>query len=162
MTIRRFDQSPDLRSLREALYKLLEENVLTQQASAVEDPPLDLAESRDLLVARLALPGVQPDDIDVTITGAMLTVRGELREPAAEPGTRYHHREQRYGTFSRRITLPVAVQADAMRAEYEHGMLTLTMPKLEQAQPRTITISRLATSLAIESAAADGEQPGDA
>ncbi|HWE61958.1 MAG TPA: Hsp20/alpha crystallin family protein [Chloroflexota bacterium] len=161
MTMRRYDPSLGMLSLREAMYRLLEDSFVqsaTQDAGAGEiGMPVDLCETRDALVARFALPGVAPEDIDVTITGGTLTVRGELREASLAQGSRYLLHEQRAGVLSRTITLPIAVQSDNVQAETEQGILTLTMPKLEEARARTIKINaRRADPSVIESAVENG------
>lgn len=162
MTMRRYDSGLGMLSLREAMYRLLEESFVQSVGAAAGageiGMPVDLYETQVALVARFALPGVAPEDIDVTITGDTVTVRGELREGPAEPGSRYLLREHRAGVFSRSITLPLPVQSDDTRAETEHGILTLTMPKEQQAQARTIKITtRRAEPAVIEATTDDGE-----
>jgi HSP20 family protein len=163
MTMRRFDSGLGTLSLREAVYRLLEDSFV-QSAVGAAGPeeigmPVDLCETKTALVARFALPGVSPDDIDVTITGDTLSVRGALRETALEPGSRYLVREHRAGVFTRNISLPLPVQADEVQAETENGILTLTMPKLEQARARTIKITaRRAEPAVIEGVVDGGEE----
>lgn len=158
MTMRRTEPPFGPLSLREAMYRLLEDSFVQSAASAAGEigMPLDLVETRTALVARLSLPGVAPEDIDVTITGEALTVRGELREPPLEQGSRYLLREHRATVFSRSITLPVPVQTDQVQAETEHGILTLTMPKLEQARARTIKITTRRAEPAVIEGVSDG------
>jgi hypothetical protein len=87
------------------------------------------------------MPGIKPEDIEITVTGDTLTIRGEVRDQPPGEEARYHQREHRYGTFARSITLPVEVQSDKVEATFEHGMLTLTMPKAERMRPKQIKIT---------------------
>ena len=84
---------------------------------------------------------MRPDDIDITVTGDQLTIRGELREHAPGDEARFHQREHRYGSFARSLTLPIEVQPDKVEATFEHGVLTLTMPKAERMRPKQIKIN---------------------
>jgi HSP20 family protein len=86
------------------------------------------------------LPGIKADDIDITIDNGMLTIQGEAQEEHAEEGERYHLRERRYGTFCRSVALPVGVDAGKATAEFEDGVLTLTLPKAEEAKPKRIAV----------------------
>lgn len=145
MNRRDYDPWTGMLSLREAMNQLLEESVVTASpargsAGAVA-MPLDMYETPDALVARTSMPGVRPDDIDITVTGNQLTIRGEIREHAAGEQARYHQREHRHGSFARSLTLPVEVQPDKVEATFEHGILTLTMPKAERMRPKQIKIN---------------------
>ena len=151
-------------TLREAMNRLLEDSFvsgLTPGSPAVQ-MPLDVYETGDALTARAALPGVKPEDIDITVTGDTLTLRAELREtgPSAADA-RYHQREHRHGTVARSLTLPVEVQPDKVEASFEHGVLTLTMPKAARLQPRSIKINTRGGATPI-SAPATGAKSADA
>jgi HSP20 family protein len=102
-------------------------------------PPFDLEESAQGLVLRVDLPGVDPAKVDLSITGLELTIRGE--KPAEEvQEAQVRVRERPLGAFFRKVTLPETVATERVHAEYKHGVLTVHLPKQEQAQPRTITI----------------------
>ena len=101
--------------------------------------PLDVEEKDDEFVVSASLPGINPDDLDITYTGSTLTIKGEFKEEKEEKG-RYHLRERRYGSFSRSITLPSTVKADKIDASYEAGVLKLRLPKAEEAKPKRIPI----------------------
>ena len=86
------------------------------------------------------MPGIKPEDIDVSVTGDVLTIRGETAsEEKSEQGS-YLRQERRVGKFERSLTLPTQVQADKAEARFEHGVLTLTLPKAEQVKPKSIKV----------------------
>jgi HSP20 family protein len=104
--------------------------------------PIDLFETDDELVIKTAMPGVDPEHLDVKIKGDVLTIHGEAKEDEEVQGATYHLRERRNGTFSRAITLPVPVQAKKAKAVFEDGVLTLTLPKSEEVKPKTIKVKK--------------------
>jgi HSP20 family protein len=107
-------------------------------------PSIDVSENNDGYVVRAELPGWKPEDIDISVEGNTLTIRGQLNEDVdqgGDPNTRYHHREIRRGSFERSISLPADVQADRANAEFDNGVLTLTLPKSEAAKPKQIKIA---------------------
>jgi HSP20 family protein len=101
---------------------------------------LDLAQTSDDVIVRASLPGVKPDDIHISVTGDVLTLRGAVKEEKVTSEVSYHLRERRYGSFSRTITLPTSVVAEKAKAEFENGVLTLTIPKAEEHKPKSITV----------------------
>lgn len=101
---------------------------------------LDVAENDDAFVVTASVPGMKPDDLDITITDNVLTIKGEYKADETIEEEQYHIRERRYGSFGRSITLPVAVNADEVDANYENGVLILTVPKAEEVKPRRITV----------------------
>jgi HSP20 family protein len=111
--------------------------------SGVEAQPLalDLYETDDNLVVETSLPGINPDDVDISIVGNTLTIKGETKHEAEkEEKGRYHYRERRYGAFRRSIILPTGVNTDAAEAVFEKGVLKLTLPKVEEAKPKRIQV----------------------
>ena len=103
-------------------------------------PRLDLSETADALEIRMDLPGVKPSDIDIQLNSNLLTVTGESKEEKDEKGRTYHRIERRKGTFSRSITLPCAVQENKIEAQDRDGILTITLPKAEEARTRRIPV----------------------
>ncbi len=87
------------------------------------------------------MPGFEPEEIHISITGDLLTIKGEVSEER-ESGEdlRYHIRERRYGRISRSIRLPANIEAGKGRGDFEHGVLTLTFPMVVEAMPKTITL----------------------
>ena len=103
-------------------------------------PPIDVYETRDDLVVAAELPGVPEKDIRLSMTGDVLSLRGQ-RGIAAEAREENYHRIERWsGTFERHVQLPIPVQADKIRASYRDGVLEIRLPKLEEVKPREIKI----------------------
>jgi HSP20 family protein len=101
---------------------------------------LDVSESEDAYMVKASLPGINPDDLDISIESNILTIKGEINEESESEGRRYHLRERRYGSFCRSFTLPNMVNTDAIEANYEAGVLTLSLPKVEEAKPKRIEV----------------------
>jgi len=100
---------------------------------------LDLYETPESVVAEVAVPGLNPEDIAINLVDNILTISGETKTEKKE-GREYHQRELRYGKFSQSVALPTAVQADKAEASFKHGILTVTLPKAEEAKPKQIKI----------------------
>lgn len=146
MNRRDYDAMTGMLTLREAMGRLLADSFVPGEllGDSSLGMLLDLYETGDALTLRASLPGVKPEDIDITVTGDTLTLRAESHDtsaPKAREHTRYHQREHRFGTVTRSLTLPVEVQPDKVEAAFEHGVLTLTMPKAARSQPRSIKVN---------------------
>lgn len=102
--------------------------------------PLDVSEREDSYVVRASIPGIDPDEIDISISDNVLTIRGEMKHEADRQNERYVLRERRMGNFTRSVSFPMAVDADRAEASCENGVLTLRLPKAETARPRRIGI----------------------
>ena len=103
-------------------------------------PAVNLWEVDDALKLELELPGVEKDQIELSVVGDELSIK--IERPDAEPqGATYHRRERGVGTFARVVPLPVEVDPDKVEAELRHGVLTITLPKAEAARPRKIQVS---------------------
>jgi HSP20 family protein len=103
-------------------------------------PAIDVTEDEDNVVLTAEVPGMTKEDLDVTVDNGVLTLRGEKKEESEDKGKDYHRVERRYGRFERRIRLPQYVNAEAIGASYQDGILKLTMPKAEAAKTRSIQI----------------------
>jgi HSP20 family protein len=141
----RWDPLRDMVSLREAMDRLFEESFVHPRSwfapgEGVSRLALDVFESADDVTVRASIPGVKPEDIDISVRGDVLTIKGERLEEHDEEKGNYHLRERRYGAFQRSISLPTLVKADKAQAEFEHGVLTLTLPKVEEVKPKSIKI----------------------
>ncbi len=134
----------ELISLREAMDRLFEESFVRPfgwlAPVGAETFAIDMYETDDDIVVKAAIPGVKPEDIDVSISGDVLTIKGEVKEEKEVKEENYIRKERRYGTFCRSVTLPVQVDADKAKAEYENGILTLTLPKAEEVKPKVIKV----------------------
>ena len=102
--------------------------------------PLDIVENEDNYVVKASLPGINPDDLEITYNNNVLTLQGEVKDEREVDQQRYHLRERRYGAFSRSISLPATIKADEIDAHYDAGVLTLTLPKAEEARPKRISV----------------------
>ncbi|MBI2212251.1 MAG: Hsp20/alpha crystallin family protein [Acidobacteria bacterium] len=102
-------------------------------------PPCDIIETADAVVLRAELPGVREEDIEIHVEGGLLTLRGE-KEFEKRTDRSYHRIERAYGSFMRTFTLPRTVDAEGISANYERGVLELTMPKRSETRPRQIRI----------------------
>jgi HSP20 family protein len=100
--------------------------------------PVDIYERENKLVIRAAVPGVKPEDLDVSVDNNVLTIRGESRSEVEQggEGTKVYRREVSYGSFSRSIRLPENLQLDQADAEFNHGFVNITIPKLEEQRPQ--------------------------
>jgi HSP20 family protein len=101
---------------------------------------LDMMQTEDDVVVKASIPGVKADDINISVTGDTLTIRGEVKSEEEVKEADYHMREIRQGTFARSVLLPCPVVSDKAKAEFENGILKLTLPKAEEVKPRTITV----------------------
>lgn len=142
MSITRWDPFRDIVSLREAMNRLFEESFVRPWGWPFEGgaPAVDMYETKDSVVVKASVPVVKPEDIDIGITGDTLTISGEVKQEEKVERENYLRQEMRYGSFSRSVALPATVQADKAEAVFEHGVLTLTLPKAEEAKPKTIKV----------------------
>jgi len=141
----RWQPFDELTSLRDAMDRLFEESIVWPRsvlAPMTQGFAVDVYETKNDVVVKASLPGVNPDDIEISIVGDTLTIKGEVKEEKDIKEENYIRREHRYGSFSRSLTLPVAVNADKATAEYENGVLKLTLPKAEEVKPKSISIKK--------------------
>jgi HSP20 family protein len=104
-------------------------------------PPVDIYETGDSLVLKAELPGINPDDVEIRVEDNTLYLKGERKFAKEVEEENLHRVERSYGTFTRTFALPNTINADKVKAEYENGVLTLIMPKREEAKPRNIKIN---------------------
>lgn len=143
MAMQRWDPFGEMMSLREAMDRLLQDSFVRpagQMLGGRGSVPLDLAESDDTYVVQATMPGVNPDDLQISIQGDQLTIRGDMKAEEKREGQNWIVRERRSSSFHRTVTLPSPVNADQAQARYENGVLTLTLPKAAQARPKQIKI----------------------
>ena len=103
-------------------------------------PPVDMAETESELIVNVEIPGVDPRDIDVSLSEDTLFIEGEKRPETEEKEEDYHLAERNYGSFMRSIRLPVEVQSDKISASYKNGVLKVVLPKPEGPQKKEIKI----------------------
>jgi HSP20 family protein len=103
-------------------------------------PALNLSEKEDNFYVRAELPGVKPEDLDISVVEGRLLIRGERKIDVEEQKASYHRREREAGFFRRTIGLPVRVDPGKVSASMKNGVLTITLPKSEEAKPKKITV----------------------
>ncbi|HEY9153388.1 MAG TPA: Hsp20/alpha crystallin family protein [Anaerolineales bacterium] len=138
----RWEPEREMMTLREAMDRLFDDaftRPLTLTGSW-RGPALDMYQTDDDVVVKAALPGMKADDVQINITGDVLSIKGEMKEKNETKEKNYHIREQRWGTFERSVMLPTSVVSDKTKAEFEDGILTITLPKAEEVKPKIVTV----------------------
>ena len=103
-------------------------------------PALDVYETPDAVVVKATIPGVKADGLDITLSQGTLVIRGEAKDEREEKEERYYLRERRSGAFHRAVTLPVGLDTKKAEATFEDGVLTISLPKTEEAKPQEIKV----------------------
>jgi len=103
-------------------------------------PAVDVSETKDSLIVKAEIPGMESKDIDVSLCGDLLTIKGEKKQKTEEKKENYHRIETRYGAFSRTIRVPVSVNSEKIKASYDNGVLKITLPKKEEVKAKQIEI----------------------
>ncbi|MBX7212818.1 MAG: Hsp20/alpha crystallin family protein [Thermoflexales bacterium] len=145
-----FAPAPEMLSLRDIVNQMMENAVVSPSqwlgslhGTNVDAPALDVLENENGYVVKAALPGWKPENVDVSIENGVVTLKGEVKDNEAAPqeGNRYHFREIRHNAFQRVLSLPTEIQSDKATAEFENGVLTLSVPKAEVVKPKTVKIA---------------------
>ena len=102
---------------------------------------LDVAETEEAYLVKATVPGINPDEMEITLEDGVLSLKGEIKQDEEVEEAKYHVRERRYGSFSRSIRFPMAVNGDAVEATYTNGVLSLNIPKAEAAKPKRIVVN---------------------
>ena len=145
MAIERWHPFTELMSLRQAMDRLFEDSFVRpshalEALGEVAAPALDVYQTPSEIVVKAALPGIKPEDVSIDITGDILTVKGESKAEQEVKREDYLYQERRYGAFSRSVALPGGPKSDKAGATMEDGVLTLTIPKVEEAKPKAIKV----------------------
>jgi HSP20 family protein len=143
----RWEPFSEMVSLRDAVNRLFEDSFIRPGAwpllfdGGSFSVPADVIETKDDVVVKMSAPGVKPEDIDIEVVGDRLTIKGETKsEEQFEDGS-YVRKERRFGSFQRSFSLPASVASDKAKAEFENGVLTLTLPKSENTKPKSIKVT---------------------
>ena len=139
----RWDPLREMMGLRRAMDRLFDSAMVgapSWEGTSRWELALDVSESDDAYQVKASLPGIDPEDIDITYNANTLTIKGEIKEEKEVEEARYHVRERRFGSFSRSISLPSAIDASGIQANYDKGVLKLNLPKAEEAKPKRIEI----------------------
>jgi HSP20 family protein len=146
MTMIRWEPFGNMMSLRNAMDQLFEDSFIRPsrfwpEFRASESTfDLDMYQTDNDVVVKAAIPGIDPEEVDISLTGDVLTIKGEHKEEQEVKEENYFRKERRYGTFTRSIQIPVSVESDKVDAVFENGVLTLTLPKAEEVKPKQIKV----------------------
>jgi HSP20 family protein len=102
--------------------------------------PVDISDNDASVTVKAVLPGIKAEDVEITVSEGVLTIRGESREEKKDEGENYYRREIRYGSFSRSVPLPTRVDQEKAEASFTDGILSVTLPKSEDVRPKTIPV----------------------
>ncbi len=111
-----------------------------EEASKTLMPAVDIVERENDFNIKLELPGVEKKDVKITVQNDILTIKGEKKQESEKKGENYHRVERSYGIFQRSFTLPSSVNSEKIDASYDNGVLTVSVPKLEEAKPKEIEV----------------------
>lgn len=141
----RWQPMREMVTLRDAMDRLFDEAFtrpwgLIDGGRGMGVPSVNMYETENDVVIKAAVPGMKAEDVQLNVTGEMLTIKGETKEKSEVKEKAYHIREQRWGAFERSVALPTSVLADKAKAEFEDGVLTITLPEAEEVKPKTITV----------------------
>jgi HSP20 family protein len=156
-TMMRWDPFQDLRDAQEEMAQVSQMSQMSQMlaralglhgqpqgsgraTAAAWAPALDISERKDAYLVTVELPGVELDDLEITMEDGLLTIQGERQFTSESSEQQYHRVERRYGAFRRSITLPAQVQAEQIQASFDNGVLQIVVPKMEEAKPKRIQV----------------------
>ncbi|GAC1448152.1 MAG: Hsp20/alpha crystallin family protein [Isosphaeraceae bacterium] len=142
--IERWNPLGEAISLRDAMNSLFQESFIRPSGLSAQNGlatlSVDVSETQNEFVVKASVPGIKPEDVQITVQGDVLTIRGESHVEEEKKGEHWHLRERRQGAFQRSMTLGTPVNAEKAEAHYEHGVLTLKLPKAEESKPRRIKV----------------------
>jgi len=164
--VRRPSPLGELMTLRSAMDRLFEDSFVRRPFGSGFDSmnslPLDVTSTKDALLVEAALPGIKPDDVDITVEDGTLSIRGTYHEEQREGEGETLVSEIRRGSVYRTVSLPAGLEADKATATFEHGVLKLRIPKAEAVKPRQIRISPTVEGSATSPRRLDEVKPADA
>ena len=138
----RWKPAREMMTLREAMDHLFDD-AFTRPLTLRDGwsaPAIDMYQTDDEIIVKASLPGVKADEVQINISGEVLTIKGETKQMEEKKEKAWHMREQRWGAFERAVALPTKVVSDKAKAEFENGILTVTLPKAEEVKPKIINI----------------------
>jgi len=142
----RWDPVRETMTLREAMDHLFDDaftrplSIMRNGGSTWSSPSIDMYQTNNDVVVKAALPGIKAEEVQINVTGDILIIKGELKQEEEKNDKSWHIREQRWGTFERSVMLPTGVISDKAKADFDNGILTITLPKSEAVKPKTITV----------------------
>lgn len=137
----RWDPFREMLSMRRTMDRLIEGTMNEEEGTLPEwGLALDVVENEESYLVKASVPGIKPENLDITFNKGLLTIRGEIKDETDTTKGQYHLRERRYGSFSRTISIPSSVEAEKIDADYKDGILVLKLPKSEETKPKRIPI----------------------
>ena len=141
----RWSPYQEMMSLRQAMDRLFDDSFVRGARTLPGDVgagllPLDVYQTDNDVVIKATIPGIAPEEVDISITGDTVTIKGEQKEETEVKDEDYMLKERRYGSFSRSVSIPVSVKSDKADATFDNGVLKLTLPKAEEIRPKQIKI----------------------
>jgi HSP20 family protein len=142
----RWDPMREMMSMRSQMDRVLNDWLTTAggwregESGGMHHLLLDVSESDEAYNVCASIPGIKPEDLNISVQNNTLTIQGETKQEQDREGEQWHLRERRYGQFQRTITLPTNIEPDQIGAEYTDGVLTLTLPKSRESMPRKINV----------------------
>lgn len=138
----RWDPFQEMLNLRRTVDRLFDNASADRDwaESPVWGLAVDMVENKDEFIVKASVPGINPDDLDISYSDDTLTIKGEIKQDKEVKEDQYHMRERRYGSFVRSIALPTKIKGDSIEASYQNGVITLRLPKAEEVKPKRIAI----------------------
>ena len=144
MNLVTYDPFRELRSLQDEVNRVFSANFNrggdNEMTRGAWSPSVDIFENKDNIVLEAELPGMSPEDVNISIENNVLTLHGERKFEKKDEGDNFHRVERSYGSFTRSFTLPPTVSSEDVDATFDNGVLRLTLAKREEAKPRRIEI----------------------
>ena len=145
-TVTRWEPVGELVSLREMMNKLFEDSFVRPPAwpadgAGTRTLPIDLHETPDEFIVSASVPGVKPEELDITVTGDTLQLKGETKAESKTEEASYLRKERHYGSFYRELALPTEVQSGKAEATFDNGVLTVKLPKVDEVKPKRIKVN---------------------
>ena len=142
----RWEPEREMMTLRQAMDRLFDD-AFTRPFSSIRDggstgssPAIDMYQTDNEVVVKAALPGIKADEVQINVADNILTIKGQTKYEEEKQEKSWHIREHRWGTFERSVMLPTGVMSDKAKADFDNGILTITLPKSEEMKPKTITV----------------------
>jgi HSP20 family protein len=142
----RWEPAREMMTLREAMDRLFDDaftrpfSLSREGGSSWSSPAIDMYQTNNDVVVKAALPGIRADEVQINVTDDILTIRGETKHEEEKKDRSWQIREHRWGSFERSVRLPTGVVSDKAKADFDNGILTITLPKTEEVKPKTITV----------------------
>ena len=139
----RWSPLDEIATMRESMDRLFEDHFSRRPrngGAVVWQPAIDMSETESEVLVRVELPGVDPKNVDVSVTADTLTIRGQAQAEQETRNKAYYHRELRYGTFQRTLALPTEMEGEQAKATFRHGILEIRIPKAERVKPKSVKV----------------------